>query len=110
MQRIIKYAKTLEIKGIAVFDWSCLLVVDVHGLSEDARRLHLARGIWYNREGEAHTSGDTFHTTLLGFLLRVISQYPQICWACAAEDSGAINSRPRLIINDVDLEVTQANL
>ena len=75
VQQITKYAQNLKIKDVAVFDWQCMFIADFHGLNEDPKRPHLARGIWFKEEQKDHLTGDTFHIILLGFLLRAMARY-----------------------------------
>ena len=62
----------MRIKDVAVFDWNCLFIVDFHGLNE------ASKGIWYKEEKKEHATSDTFHTMLLGFLLRAMARYPHM--------------------------------
>ena len=83
IQQVKKYLRTMNINDAALFDWNHLVILDIDGLDEDKKNPTLARFTWFeeNRDSRVrdYEHGKTFSMMMLGFLLRAMSRYSNIC-------------------------------
>lgn len=70
-----KYATTLPVADVAIFDWNAIFVFDFAGMKEDTNDPILARGIWFEEPTTNVQDGTTFRALLLGFLVRALRRH-----------------------------------